>query len=911
MKKSLLLLFFVVSTLSIGQSIKLEGFITDSKTLGLEMANVMAVNRDTKAMDSYAITNDKGKFSLNLKPNTTYNIKISFLGMQNKEVQVTTAAENITKTIVLEEGGIELDGVEIVREMPVSIKGDTIVYNADSFKTGTERKLEDVLKRLPGVEVNADGEIEVEGKKVTQLLVDGKKFFEGDTKLGSKNIPADAVDKIQVLRNFSDVSQLKGLENNNDDVAINIKLKSGKKNFWFGDIAAGTDFGDRFIINPKLFYYSPKTSVNLLTNFNNIGDVPFSIRDYFRLTGGSRNTIGRSGTNFNVSSNDLGISTARDNRAANIDNKFGAINVTQQMSKKWNVSAFGVISSNKTLTNTQSKNGIFQPNSTDISTTETRLDNSNLRNNLAIFKLGSKFKPNAAFQFDYDISVRKSTQTEDNDLVTNSITFNPNGNVIQNNVIKSFKKQEPIAVNQSVNMFWTQNKKSTWALEMQHLYQNEDPFYNPDLLRDPFPFLGFDANQRSFNINQNRFIKTNKLDIKGDYYYSLTAKSNLNITVGNTKSYQDYNSSIYQLLDDGTPSQLNNPDYKNDVQYRFNDGYVGAHYKFISGKFTINPGLSFHQYNTNNVQLNSKQEDNFSRFVPDLFVQYQLKKSESITYNFRKANIFNDISSFVQGYVFSNFNSFNRGNRFLENALQETHSLRYFKYNLFNFTTIFGNINYSKTTNPVVNRSYFTGINQISEKVNANFENESLNGIVGYQRSFMKYYKASVNVNLNWSKFNTLRANPADPTNPLIDFIQATESFTQSYRGSLGTQFKIWPNLELGYSLTLNDYQNTIFKTKQPFAKVDYLFLKSFSLTADYNKYNYSNSQGTVNNKYEFLNSSLSYRKKEAKMEYTLAATNLLNTKTLNDDSFSQTGFRTSQYRVQPRYIVVSLKYNL
>jgi hypothetical protein len=75
--------------------------------------------------------------------------------------------------------------------------------------------------------------------------------------------------------------------------------------------------------------------------------------------------------------------------------------------------------------------------------------------------------------------------------------------------------------------------------------------------------------------------------------------------------------------------------------------------------------------------------------------------------------MFNDINSFVQGYVFSNFNSFNRGN-FLENALQETHSLRYFKYNLFNFTTVFGNINYSKTSDPVVNRAYF-GINQVSE----------------------------------------------------------------------------------------------------------------------------------------------------------------------------------------------------
>jgi hypothetical protein len=911
MKTTIQIAFLFITSIFYSQSIKLDGFITDAKSLGLEMANVMAVNSTTKKMDAYAITNDKGKFSLNLKSNTPYSIKISFLGMQSKEVTIVTLSDNIIKTVVLEEGGIELDGVEIVREMPVSIKGDTIVYNADSFKTGTEKKLEDILKRLPGVEVNADGEIEVEGKKVTQMLVNGKKFFEGDTKLGSRNIPAGAVDKIQVLRNFSEVGQLKGLENNNDDVAINIKLKSGKNKFWFGDISAGTDFVDRFIINPKLFYYSPKTSINVISNFNNIGDVPFSNRDYFRLTGGSRNTIGRNGTNFNVSSNDLGISTQRDNKAKSIDNKFGAINIAQQMSKNWNISGFGVLSSNKTISDTQTKIGIFQPNSTAIKTNENRSDLSDLRNNLAIIKLGSKFKPNVNFQFDYDISVRKSDQTEDNDLLTSSVTNDSSGDKFQSNSIKSFKKQNPIAVNQSVNIFWTQNKKSTWAFEVQHLYQDEDPFYNPDLQNDPFPFLGFDSTQRSFNINQNRFVKTNKLDLKADYYYSLTAKSNLNLTVGNTKSHQDYSSLIFQLLDNGNASVLDKDEYKNDVKYGFNDAYLGVHYKFITGKFTFNPGLSLHRYTTFNEQLSTKQEDNFSRVLPDLFAQYQIKKSESLTYNFRKANVFNDITSFVQGSVFSNFNSFNRGNRFLENALQETHSLRYFKYNLFNFTTVFGNINYSKTSDPVVNRAYFNGINQVSEKVNASFENESVNGIVGYQRSFLKYYKTSVNLNLNWSKFNSLRANPADPSNPLIDFVQTTESFSQTYRGSLGTQFKIWPNLELGYSLTLNDYQNTVFKTKQPFAKLDYFFLKAFSFTADYNNYNYSNSQGTINNRYEFLNSSFSYRKKESKMEYTLAATNLLNTKTINDDTFNQTGYRSSQYLVQPRYVVFSLKYNL
>lgn len=904
-------LFVLLTGVIQAQSVRIEGVVQDTLGKPLEMANVMAINQETKGMDGYGITNDKGRFQLNLKANSKYTIKVSYIGFQAYETTIETNTEDVQRRITLKEGGFALEGVEVVQEMPVSIKGDTIIYNADSFKTGTEQKLEDILKRLPGVDVNADGEIEVEGKRVTQLLVDGKKFFEGDTKLGSKNIPSDAVDKVQVLRNFTEVSQLRGLENNNDDVAINIKLKKGKNKFWFGDISAGAGPDERFIVNPKLFYYSPNTSINVLSNFNNIGDVPFSLRDYFRLTGGSRNTISRSGTNFNVSSNDLGISTQRNDRAAEIDNKFGAVNVTQQISKTWNVSGFGVLSSNKTLTNTQSRNGIFQPNSTEILTQESRSDLSNVRNNLGIFKFGSKFKPNVAFQFDYDISLRKSSQSEDNNVFSSSVTFNPEGNLEQTNTIVSFKKQDPIAVNQSLNMFWTQNDKNTWALEMQHLYQDEDPFYNPDLLNNPFPVIGFDNDQSSYNINQNRFVKTNKLDAKIDYYYSLNLKSILNITLGNTNSYQSYNSSIFQILDNGTQFSIDDELYQNQVQYSFNDAYLGAHYKFITGKFTFNPGITLHQYNTYNDQLDSRVRDDFMRLLPDLFAQYQIKKSESLTYNFRMANIFNDINSFTQGFTINNFNALGRGNRFLENALQQTHSLRYFKYNLFNFTTIFGNLNYSKTSDPVVNRVFFNQIYQISERANLDVENENLNGNIGYQRSFMKYYKASVGLNMNWSRFNTRRINSADPENPNADLIQTTESFGQTYRASLGTQFKMWPNLEVGYTITLNDYQGETFKTQQPFVKVDYFFLNGFSFTANYDYYNYSNTSGSVDNKYDFLNASLNYRKKDAKMEYRIGATNLLNTGSLNDDSFNQTGFRTSQYFVQPRYIILSLKYNL
>lgn len=165
MKKLFIVCTLLITSMAFSQNIRFEGFILDTEKVPVEMANVMAVNSSTKAMDAYAITNDKGKFVLNLKANTDYLIKLSYIGMQNKEISITTKGESITQNITMEYSGIALNDVEIVREMPVSIKGDTIVYNADSFKSGTERKLEDVLKKLPGVEVNADGEVEVEGKK--------------------------------------------------------------------------------------------------------------------------------------------------------------------------------------------------------------------------------------------------------------------------------------------------------------------------------------------------------------------------------------------------------------------------------------------------------------------------------------------------------------------------------------------------------------------------------------------------------------------------------------------------------------------------------------------------------------------------------------------------------------------------
>ena len=161
--------------------IKVEGVVKDSIGSPLELANVIAINQDTKALDSYGITNDKGRYRLNLEPNISYKLQVSYIGKKTFEDLIITTDVDITKDFILQ-NNTALDEVELTFEMPVSIKGDTLIYNADSFKRETDKKLEDVLKRLPGVEVTSDGGIEVEGKAVSKVMVEGKDFFDGDTK---------------------------------------------------------------------------------------------------------------------------------------------------------------------------------------------------------------------------------------------------------------------------------------------------------------------------------------------------------------------------------------------------------------------------------------------------------------------------------------------------------------------------------------------------------------------------------------------------------------------------------------------------------------------------------------------------------------------------------------------------------
>ena len=900
-----LLLLFASSLL--GQTVTLKGVVKDSIT-PLGFANVIATEVETGSLVSYAITSNEGKYQLDLAPGGAYVLRASFLGYTTQEKQLTLPADaaDYLMDFFLESEAAQLDGVELVYEMPVTVRGDTIVYNADSFNRGDEKKLGDVLKNLPGLEINDDGEIQVEGKTVQKVMVEGKDFFDGDSKLATKNIPANAVDKVEVLRNFSEVGQMRGVTNNQDNVAINIKLKEGKKNFWFGEVTAGAgvdaDQGTRYLVHPKLFYYNPKYSVNVITDVNDIGEVPFTWRDYFNFSGGFRNFNQGGGTQFSISESDLGFAVAQNNRAQAIDTKFGAANFSYALSPVWDLSGFGIASDNRTQIVSRTLKQYIS--SGIIETTENASDQSN---QLAMLKLSSIYKPNVNFQLDYDVLVKGSKQAQNDNTLSEFGTFT--------NDIEEQKENTPTSINQNINAYYTASDDDILAFQAQHLYQNEDPFYRA--LTDLSPFEGLlpvTSSSDRYDVSQEKMIKTNKIDSKLDYFKILTKTSHLNLTLGQTLSHQAFNSAIFQTLngtqiqplEETVPIDGVSESLINDVRYGFSDTFLGLHYKFKTGKLTVSPGVSLHRYGLVNEQSGSELRQNQWLVLPDFFALIDLKKSENLRFNYAVSAEYTDVNNYAQAYVFNNYNRLFRGNRALENALNDTYRLNYFSYNLFNYTNISGSLSYTKRRAGIKNNTTLVAINQVSSPSNfdRNFPDQTYAASGRFSKR-IKNIEYRLNANLNLSElYNTVN-----------DQIQESRSFTQNYRASARSSFKDFPNFEIGYNWNRNDYNNgraaQVFFTKRPYINMDVTFLKSFFWTMNWDFYDYSDAENTVSNNYSFLNSTLYFQKEDSHWEFSIQGTNLLNNKDTNTDSFSEEFNTTSQYLVLPRIVMLVVKYDL
>ena len=889
-------------TISFGQ-IKIKGIVSDSLEIPLEAASIVAINKISNALETYALTDEKGYYKLDVKESTSYKIQVSSLGLITINDIIETSKEDITKNYSLR-ADIILD--EVIVKLPIEVRGDTLIYNADSFKSGSERKLEDIIDKLPGVEINDSGQIEVEGKVVNKLMVNGKDFFDGDTKVGTKNIPSSAVDKIQVLRNYSEVGQLSGVRSSQDNFAINIKLKEGKESFWFGNVTAGA--GDApedklYLLQPKLFYYNPKYSINIISDINNIGEVALTRRDIRGFGGGFQSPSSRSGTSINLGDNSLNFLTNERN-ALKIENKLFSANFSYSPKKSLDLSGFLIYNNSRILSNEISS---IRYTNADIEIPDESTEQSNTElSSQGLIKLSASYKPNFSNQIDYDILARTSDDSQQKNNLSSVL-----------GTTNQFDEVTPFNINQNLKYYYTLNENNIFAFEAQSVIKDEDPFYNAILENNPQdidPFdstasaLGLDTSQASYNLGQNRRIKTNQLDAKLDYYNIIGSKSNINFTLGTILSRQQFNSNIFQFLENNSklqPTPLFNQGLAvNDIDYMFNDMYLGVHYRFKAGKFTITPGFSVHAYGNKNTQIGTIVENNFVKLLPDFETRIQLKKGESLTFNYNMRNQFTDVTRLARGLVFNSFNNIQFGEPDLQNALSHNISMLYRSFNLFNYTNVFARAAYSSNIDQIRGLTNFENVIRTSSYFNSNFADENFNLFGRVQRTFGKV-RASLRTNFNYSKIN--------------QFIQKqrsiNEGFTQVYTPEIRTNFRVAPNISLQYRYSISNNiqgtRETKFITKAPSIDFDAYIIEKFTFKTNYS-YNIQEQVGGESQSFQLWDFSLAYRKdKDAKWEYELKASNILNISSRIQNSANSVSVLNSSTFIQPRFLTFRIIYKL
>ncbi len=895
-------ILFLTITISFGQ-IKIKGIVSDSLEIPLEAASIVAINKISNALETYALTDEKGYYKLDVKESTSYKIQVSSLGLITINDIIETSNEDITKNYSLR-ADIILD--EVIVKLPIEVRGDTLIYNADSFKSGSERKLEDIIDKLPGVEINDSGQIEVEGKVVNKLMVNGKDFFDGDTKVGTKNIPSSAVDKIQVLRNYSEVGQLSGVRSSQDNFAINIKLKEGKESFWFGNVTAGA--GDApedklYLLQPKLFYYNPKYSINIISDINNIGEVALTRRDIRGFGGGFQSPSSRSGTSINLGDNSLNFLTNERN-ALKIENKLFSANFSYSPKKSLDFSGFLIYNNSRILSNEISS---IRYTNADIEIPDESTEQSNTElSSQGLIKLSASYKPNFSNQIDYDILARTSDDSQQKNNLSSVL-----------GITNQFDEVTPFNVNQNLKYYYTLNENNIFAFEAQSVIKDEDPFYNAILENNPQdidPFdstasaLGLDTSQASYNLGQNRRIKTNQLDAKLDYYNIIGSKSNINFTLGTILSRQQFNSNIFQFLENNSKLQpiplFNEGLAVNDIDYMFNDMYLGVHYRFKAGKFTITPGFSVHAYGNKNTQIGTIVENNFVKLLPDFETRIQLKKGESLTFNYNMRNQFTDVTRLARGLVFNSYNNIQFGEPDLQNALSHNISMLYRSFNLFNYTNVFARAAYSSNIDQIRGLTNFENVIRTSSYFNSNFADENFNLFGRVQRTFGKV-RASLRTYFNYSKIN--------------QFIQKqrsiNEGFTQVYTPEIRTNFRVAPNISLQYRYSISNNiqgtRETKFITKAPSIDFDAYIIEKFTFKTNYS-YNIQEQVGGESQSFQLWDFSLAYRKdKDAKWEYELKASNILNISSQIQNSANSVSVLNSSTFIQPRFLTFRIIYKL
>ncbi|MEL6941684.1 MAG: outer membrane beta-barrel protein, partial [Bacteroidota bacterium] len=593
--------------------------------------------------------------------------------------------------------------------IPIVIKKDTIEYNANAFKTQPNATVEDLLKKLPGIEVEKDGTIKAQGEEVQNVLVDGKEFFEDDPKIATRNIPADVVDRVQVFDKASDLAAFTGIEDGNEEKTINLAIKEGKNRGWFGNIEASYGLENNYKSGALVNRFNDKMQLSLLGNVNNINEQAFTIEDYLRYSGQLEEVM----ETGQLEIDDIPIALLNPNGVNEV--KMSGLNFNYDFSNKTSLRSNYYFNNSKNQTFNQRQNELLSGQ--NKFTQKANLENNSILNNHNVrLKLQHKFSPSSQLFVSSKLSSNASS------LINEGNQQSSTDNILLNDAIQDTDSDIDL-LNWSVNAKYQKKLKKlgryfTSSFEAKRSTQNS----RKDLRNQ---LLVYEAQ----GVLLDEILQQQLADRKNPAYelvltYSEPiAKSNY---LQFKSSYQSDAATKEKLFFDGTNSSspyLLNQELSNTFIRDLKKITTGTVFKSIRSSYDWTIGID-HEYAQLSGGIAAQEQLNkgFNYLLPNSFFTYKFSGSKQLRINYQTRTVIPRIEQLQPVIDNSNPLSIIKGNPDLRPEYVHQFYFNYTSFNQFYLRSLFVGGNMSWTQHKIIN---LTSIDENLRTVLLPFNGES------------------------------------------------------------------------------------------------------------------------------------------------------------------------------------------
>ncbi|MCP3931430.1 MAG: TonB-dependent receptor [Bacteroidetes bacterium] len=755
MKRSILsltVIFFLAgfSVFGQGNRISIIGTVLDTTESALTGATVLLLQAEDSVLTSFAITDQKGEFLIKKVHKGDYLLQISYLGYQNYFESLPVLPENgdVNMGVIhLQPQTALLDAVIVEAEhTPMMIKKDTIEYNAVAFKTIPNAPVEDLLKKLPGVEVGRDGSIRAQGQNVGQVLVDGKEFFGKDPTIATKNLPADAVDKVQVFDKKTEMEEFSGIDDGRREQTINLKLKEDKKKGYFGNVTGGYGDMGRYEGKANINRFSKKMQLSGIGMLNNTNQQGFSINDYINLMGGIQNMMSGGGGAMKISLNTADMGLPINNGLSNgfVTSAAGGLNLNYDLGKNTELSTSyfysGIQNDIEREVFRQSLLGEERFSAEEEGTQYSKNNNHRLN-----FKLNHKID---SFQ---NITLRSNIGMNDglSENSTGSSTFNTE-NVLENSNQRDYNS-EGDNLNFDANLTYRRkfNKRGrTFSANVNFGKQANDRYgnlYSENAFYSSGSFL-------SDTIRQRQAFENRQMDYGARFSFSepLGKRKYLEFNY----SRQNYSNELVKDFFDIFTYPVSGDYLNHELSQHYNRDYIydrgGLNFKLNRKKFNLTTGLSV-QNSQLDGEIFSKEltiNKSYTHFLPSFNGNYDFAPTRNLSFYYR---------TFVQEPsleqlqpIVDNSDPLNVyiGNPELRPEYHHNMNLHFMSFDQFTFTNIFGSLDANYTTNKITNATTIDSLfRQSIQPINVD-KDFRLSGFLSFGTP-LKFIKSKINITTN------------------------------------------------------------------------------------------------------------------------------------------------------------------